>query len=523
MKKKIVILPGDGIGTEICEQAVKVLQKTGDLLGYTFDLEHEIAGGACIDKHGIPLQDSTLEKCKHADAVLLGAVGGPKWEGLDFSVRPERALLKLRSELQLYANLRPAIIYSELADASTLKREVLEGADILVIRELTGGIYFGKPRGVKIEDGKRVGFNTLIYNEDEIRRIARTAFEAAMKRRKKVCSVDKANVLESTELWRTVVTEEHKNYPEIELSHMYIDNAVMQVIRNPRQFDTVVTTNMFGDILSDACAMITGSIGMLPSASVGGKNGMYEPVHGSAPDIAGQNIANPLATILSVGMMFKYSFGDNNAYEMIERAVKIAISTHRTKDIMDTGKIETGILSKPRTGRPPSRKSGGSDRDRRGKKPQQSVAPKLSADDKLFLSDLHAKLTAFSSSDETRLELEPYNSYKRKLVHDLAVKFGMESASEGEGDERHNVIIKTEKVTVPNIDYSKKEIWNHGNREYMVRKTIDGVDICLNADGSVTLYSGQPAAKIIHRKKVTTGAFKVINSKIVEFNEPEWA
>jgi len=268
----------------------------------------------------------------------LGAVGGPKWEPLDFSVRPERGLLKLRSELELYANLRPAIIYGDLVNASTLKPEVVRGADLMVVRELTGGIYFGKPRGVKLKEGERFGFNTLVYSESEIRRIAKIGFEIAMKRGKILTSVDKANVLESTELWREITTEVGEDFPEVKLSHMYVDNAAMQIIRNPRQFDTMVTTNMFGDILSDAAAMMTGSLGMLPSASIGGISGMYEPVHGSAPDISGYDKANPLAMILSVGMMLRYSFDLTEADEMIKKAVVNTIKAYRTTDIMTENK-----------------------------------------------------------------------------------------------------------------------------------------------------------------------------------------
>ena len=342
MKKKVIILPGDGIGQEICDQATLVMEKVASKNGIEIESTQDIIGGCCIDKHGVPVLDDTIEKCKQADAVLLGAVGGPKWEALDYSIRPERALLRLRADLGLFANLRPAVIFEELADASTLKKDVIAGADILVVRELTGGIYFGQPRGVAVEDGKRVGRNTLIYNEDEISRIAVIAFEAAMKRNKKVCSVDKANVLESTQLWRDVVEEVHSQYPEVELTHMYVDNAVMQIIRNPLQFDTIVTTNMFGDIISDGCAMITGSIGMLPSASVGGNNGLYEPVHGTAPDITGQDLANPIATILSVAMMFKYSFDNTAAHDMIEKAVVETIKKYRTVDIMEDGKTKVG-------------------------------------------------------------------------------------------------------------------------------------------------------------------------------------
>ena len=344
--KKILVTPGDGIGPEVSAQAVQVLKYIAPRFGLQLELTEKPVGGAAYDLTGTPIPDETLEAAKNSDAVLLGAVGGPKWEALDFSVRPERGLLKLRSELELYANLRPAVIYGDLVNASTLKPEVVDGADLMVVRELTGGIYFGEPRGVEIRNGERVGFNTLIYSESEIRRIALVGFDIAMKRGKKLTSVDKANVLESTELWREIVTEVGKDFPEVELSHMYVDNAAMQIIRNPKQFDTIVTTNMFGDILSDAAAMMTGSLGMLPSASIGGSKqallGMYEPVHGSAPDISGQDKANPLAMILSVGMMLRYSFELGEADEVIKQAVVETLDTYRTGDIMTEGKTLIG-------------------------------------------------------------------------------------------------------------------------------------------------------------------------------------
>ena len=340
--KKILVTPGDGIGPEVTGQAIQVLKTVAPCFELQLELTEKPVGGAAYDLAGTPIPDETLEAAKNSDAVLLGAVGGPKWEPLDFSVRPERGLLKLRSDLELYANLRPAVIYGDLVNASTLKPEVVDGADLMVVRELTGGIYFGEPRGVEVRNGERVGFNTLIYSESEIRRIAKVGFEIAMKRKKKLTSVDKANVLESTELWREVITEVGKDFPEIELSHMYADNAAMQIIRNPKQFDTMVTTNMFGDILSDAAAMMTGSLGMLPSASIGGTNGMYEPVHGSAPDISGQDKANPLAMILSVGMMLRYSFDLTEADEMIKQAVVKTLETYRTIDIMAEGKTLIG-------------------------------------------------------------------------------------------------------------------------------------------------------------------------------------
>lgn len=340
--KKIAVLPGDGIGPEVVEQAVKILKHLAPRFDLQLELPEEAVGGTAYDMTGNPLPDKTLEVCKNADAVLLGAVGGPKWESLHFSVRPERALLGLRSELGLYANLRPAQIYGDLVEASTLKKEVVEGTDIMVIRELTGGIYFGEPRGVEIRNNERVGFNTLIYSESEIQRIARVGFETARKRSKKLTSVDKHNVLESTELWRQVVNEVSKDYPDITLNHMYVDNATMQLIRDPKQFDTIVTTNMFGDILSDGAAMLTGSIGMLPSASIGGQIGLYEPVHGTAPDIQGKDLANPLATILSVGMMFRYSFDLTDADVMIQQAVVATLEKYRTGDIMTADKTQIG-------------------------------------------------------------------------------------------------------------------------------------------------------------------------------------
>ena len=342
MSKNIVITPGDGIGKEVTIQARKVMEYMAKRIQIVLEFTEVPIGGTAYDLTGTPLPDETLQACKAADAILLGAVGGPQWEALDYSVRPERALLGLRGELQLYANLRPAQIYGELVGASTLKPEVVDGADIMVIRELTGGIYFGQPKGVEIRNGERVGFNTLVYSESEIRRIAKVGFETAQKRSGRLTSVDKANVLEATELWRNVVQEVHKDYPDVELSHMYVDNAAMQLIRAPKQFDTIVTTNMFGDILSDAAAMITGSIGMLPSASLGGKVGLYEPVHGSAPDIAGQDLANPLATILSVGMLFRYSLDLREADELIQKAVEDTIKTYRTGDIMAEGKASVG-------------------------------------------------------------------------------------------------------------------------------------------------------------------------------------
>jgi 3-isopropylmalate dehydrogenase len=335
----IAVLAGDGVGREIVPEAIKVLKSVGEQCGHRFEFTHGDIGGQAIDKVGVPLPQETLTLAKHSDAVLLGAVGGPKWEGLDYSLRPERALLGIREALGLYANLRPAKLYSNLADASTLKKEVVEGIDILVVRELTGGIYFGKPKGIeKLSNGNERGINTEVYTTEEIRRIAVVAFEAARKRRKNVTSVDKANVLESSELWRRVVIDVHKAYPDIMLSHMYVDNAAMQLVRNPRQFDVMLCNNMFGDILSDEAAMLTGSIGMLPSASLGAQVGLFEPIHGSAPDIAGKNLANPIATIASAGMMLSYAFKLDKEAELIEQAiVKTLDLGYRTKDIHSFG------------------------------------------------------------------------------------------------------------------------------------------------------------------------------------------
>lgn len=340
MTKNVLLLPGDGIGPEIITEAEKVLNLLNDSLGLDLSIDSALVGGSAIDEFGVPLPDSTLDKAKEADAILLGAVGGPKWDALDMAIRPEKGLLGLRSNLRLFGNLRPAILYPQLADASSLKPEIVSGLDILIVRELTGGIYFGQPRGVRVlENGDREGYNTYVYNETEIKRIGRVAFEAAKKRGGKLCSVDKANVLEVTVLWREIMDELAKEYPEVELSHMYVDNAAMQLVRAPKQFDVVVTGNMFGDILSDAAAMLTGSIGMLPSASLDedGK-GMYEPCHGSAPDIAGQGIANPLATILSVAMMLRYSLAETNAADLIEKAVSNVLDQgYRTADIYSDG------------------------------------------------------------------------------------------------------------------------------------------------------------------------------------------
>ncbi len=333
---KIAIVPGDGIGPEIVSEAVKVLSCLRREFGLEIELEEGLIGGVAYDETGCPLPDKTLALAREADAVLLGAVGGPKWESLDIQVRPEKGLLGIRSALGLFANLRPAILYPQLADASTLKADVVSGLDILIVRELTGGIYFGQPRGVRtLETGERQGFNTLVYSESEIRRIGKVAFDIARKRGRRVCSVDKANVLECTELWREVMSEFGMRNSDVELTHMYVDNAAMQLVRAPKQFDVIVTTNMFGDILSDCAAMLTGSIGMLPSASLdqNGK-GMYEPIHGSAPDIAGQGVANPLATILSVAMMLRYSLDREDLASRIEKAVRDTLDQGlRTPDI----------------------------------------------------------------------------------------------------------------------------------------------------------------------------------------------
>jgi len=348
MSKKILILPGDGIGPEIVAEAKKVLDTLRADYGLEVEVEEALVGGAAIDATGSPLPDETLDLAKEADAVLLGAVGGPKWERLDISVRPEKGLLGLRSGLELFANLRPAILYPQLADASTLKPVVVSGLDIMIVRELTGGIYFGQPRGIrKLESGEKEGFNTLIYRESEIERIARIAFDIARKRDSRVCSVDKANVLEATELWREVVSRVGKEYGGVELSHMYVDNAAMQLVREPKQFDVMVTTNMFGDILSDCAAMLTGSIGMLPSASLGeGGKGMYEPIHGSAPDIAGKGVANPLATILSLSMMLRYSLGEPTMAARIDQAVDQVLDDGlRTPDIWSEGTKRVGTDS----------------------------------------------------------------------------------------------------------------------------------------------------------------------------------
>jgi len=336
----ILVLPGDGIGPEIVTEAEKVLQAADVKFNLGLNITSALVGGSAIDVTGGPLPEATLDAAKAADAILLGAVGGPKWDGLDMAIRPEKGLLGLRSNLKLFGNLRPAILYPQLADASSLKPEIVSGLNILIVRELTGGIYFGQPRGIRVLDnGERQGYNTYIYAESEIRRIGKVAFEAARARGGKLCSVDKANVLEVTVLWREIMDEMATDYPDVELSHMYVDNAAMQLVRAPKQFDVMVTGNMFGDILSDAAAMLTGSIGMLPSASLdeAGK-GMYEPCHGSAPDIAGQGKANPLATILSAAMMLRYTLNEGAAADAIETAVSVVLDQGlRTADISANG------------------------------------------------------------------------------------------------------------------------------------------------------------------------------------------
>ncbi len=336
---KIAVLPGDGIGPEIIAQAVKVLRALA-AEGLAIEWEEAPIGGAGYDAAGDPLPAATLELARQADAVLLGAVGGVRYEPLPRSQRPEQGLLRIRKALGLFANLRPVLLYAELAEASTLKPAVVAGLDIMIVRELTGGIYFGRPRGLRTNDqGEREGFNTMVYAESEIRRVARIAFDIAMKRGKRLCSVEKANVLETSELWREVVVDMARDYPQVTLSHMYVDNAAMQLVRDPKQFDVIVTGNLFGDILSDEASMLTGSIGMLPSASLASDNkGLYEPIHGSAPDIAGKNVANPLATILSVAMMMRHTFSHEATAARIERAViKVLAQGLRTADIHVAG------------------------------------------------------------------------------------------------------------------------------------------------------------------------------------------
>lgn len=338
-QRLIAILPGDGIGEEVTAESVKVIEKLNAAFDAGLECQHATFGGTAYDLHGSPLPEETLALARRSDAILLGAVGGPKWESVSRNLRPERGLLGIRSELNLFSNLRPATLFPELADASTLKSEVVSGLDIMIVRELTGGIYFGQPRGIDEIDGQRRGFNTMVYTESEIRRIAHSAFRIAMQRGKRLCSVDKANVLEVSELWREVVIAVADEYPEVDLSHMYVDNACMQLVRAPKQFDVIVTNNIFGDILSDAASMLTGSIGMLPSASLDANGkGMYEPVHGSAPDIAGQGIANPLASILSLAMLLRYSFQQSELADKVENAVRAVLAEGlRTADIARDG------------------------------------------------------------------------------------------------------------------------------------------------------------------------------------------
>ena len=345
MKKTICLLPGDFCGPEIMEQGVAVLKAVAAKFNHEFVFETALIGGAAIDATDGPLPEATVEACRKADAVFLAAVGGPKWDNLDPSIRPEKGLLGIRKALGLFANLRPAMLLPELAGACLLRPDVAaRGLDLIVVRELTGDIYFGEPRGIETRDGQRVGFNTMIYSEEEVRRIAKVAFEAARLRRKKVCSVEKSNVLETSRLWKSVVEETHKDYPDIELSHMYVDNAAMQLVRDPSQFDVIVTGNIFGDILSDEASVITGSLGMLPSASLGASGpGLFEPIHGSAPDIAGQDKVNPLATILSAAMLLRMAFGLETEAAAVEKAVRAVLADgYRTGDIMEDGKTLVG-------------------------------------------------------------------------------------------------------------------------------------------------------------------------------------
>ncbi len=338
MKKyNICVIKGDGIGPEIVDEAIKVLDTVSSKFEFELNYEHVLLGGEAIDVLGSPIPNETLETALNSDAVLLGAIGGPKWDNLERNLRPESGLLKLRKGLGAFANLRPAIVFDELVDASTIKPDVLKGVDMLVVRELTGGLYFGQPR--KKEENS--AYNTMVYSKEEIERIAEVAFEAALKRSKKVTLVDKANVLETSQLWREVVADVAKKYEDVRLDYMYVDNAAMQLIKDPKQFDVLLTENLFGDILSDEASMICGSIGLLPSASIGGKVGIFEPIHGSAPDIAKQGIANPIATILSAAMMLKYAFGEHQAAKAIEEAVKKALKDgYRTKDIANYGAKE---------------------------------------------------------------------------------------------------------------------------------------------------------------------------------------
>ena len=345
MKKTICLLPGDGIGPEILAEGVKVLKAAAEKFSHDFTFDTALIGGAAIDGAGDPLPEETVRKCRAADAVFLAAVGGPKWDALAPEKRPEKGLLRIRKELALFANLRPAMLLPELAGACLLRADIAaKGLDLVVVRELTGDIYFGEPRGQELRDGLRTGYNTMVYNEEEIRRIATVAFETARKRRGKVCSVEKSNVLETSRLWKEVVLETHRQYADVELTHMYVDNAAMQLVRDPSQFDVILTGNIFGDILSDEASVITGSLGMLPSASMGATGpGLFEPIHGSAPDIAGQNKANPLATILSGAMMLRLGFDMGKEADAIEAAVRKTLADgFRTGDIMEPGKTLLG-------------------------------------------------------------------------------------------------------------------------------------------------------------------------------------
>jgi 3-isopropylmalate dehydrogenase len=355
MKAKIVVLPGDGVGPEVVAEARKVLEAVASKKGHDFSFENQLIGGIAIDETGDPLPEATLNACKGADAVLLGAVGGPKWDGLPFAVKPERGLLRLRKEMELFANLRPALVFDALADASSLKPELVRGLDLLIVRELTGGVYFGQPRGIEtLPDGSRRGINTQVYTTAEIRRVARVAFDLARLRARRVCSVEKANVMESGQLWREEVQALHDaDYPDVELSHMYADNCAMQLVRQPKQFDVIVTDNLFGDMLSDVAAMLTGSLGMLPSASLGApdaktgkRKALYEPVHGSAPDISGKGIANPIAMIASFAMCLRYSFNMAAEADRVDAAIAAVLDQgYRTKDIMSDGMKEIGTTA----------------------------------------------------------------------------------------------------------------------------------------------------------------------------------
>ena len=345
MKKNICLLPGDGIGPEIIVQGINVLKAVGKKFGHEFLFTEALLGGAAIDATGEPLPAETVRMCREADAVFLAAVGGPKWDNLAPEKRPERGILGIRKELKLFANLRPALLLPELAGACLLRSDIAaRGLDLIVVRELTGDVYFGVPRGQEVREGQRVGFNTMLYSEEEVQRIAIVAFETARKRRNKVCSVEKSNVLETSRLWKEVVLETHKQYSDVTLTHMYIDNAAMQLVRDPSQFDVILTGNIFGDILSDEASVITGSLGMLPSASLGASGpGLFEPIHGSAPDIAGQDKANPLATILSAAMLLRLGFNMDTEANAIEKAVRTALADgFRTGDIMENGKTLVG-------------------------------------------------------------------------------------------------------------------------------------------------------------------------------------